>query len=47
MTIQVQDLGRMPYVAAMELQRQVHQRVLEENQAPTLLLVEHDPVVTG
>lgn len=46
MTLHVQDLGRMPYVVAMSVQRQVHQRVLEGVQGPTLLLVEHDPVIT-
>jgi lipoate-protein ligase B len=40
------DLGRMAYVPALEIQRATHQRVLDRLDPPTLLLVEHDPVIT-
>ena len=42
----VRDLGRMAYLPALQLQRQVHQRVLDQQSPQTLLLVEHDPVIT-
>ncbi len=42
----VVDLGRMSYAAALEVQRQTHQRVLDGLTPPTLILVEHNPVIT-
>ncbi len=44
--LQVQDLGRMPYAAAFDVQRRAHDRVLAAATPMTLLLVEHDPVIT-
>lgn len=40
------DLGRLAYQPALRIQRKAHHRVLEEQEPPTLLLVEHDPVIT-
>ena len=42
----VRDLGRMAYAPALLLQREVHQRVLDRSSPQTLLLVEHEPVIT-
>ena len=42
----IRDLGRMAYAPALEVQRQVHQQVRDDLAPPTLLLVEHDPVIT-
>lgn len=42
----VNDLGQMPYAAALQLQREIHQSVLQGQAPPTLLLVEHEPVIT-
>ncbi|MCX5659524.1 MAG: lipoyl(octanoyl) transferase LipB [Planctomycetota bacterium] len=42
----VTDLGRLAYAPALELQRTTHQRVLDRLEPPTILLVEHDPVIT-
>ncbi len=42
----VEDVGRMSYVDAAALQREVHGRVVDGTGPQTLLLVEHDPVVT-
>ncbi len=36
----------MPYAHALALQREVNLAVAQGNQPPTLLLVEHDPVIT-
>jgi lipoyl(octanoyl) transferase len=44
--IRVEDLGRLGYVAALRRQREVLQGVLEGTGPATLLLVEHDPVIT-
>jgi lipoyl(octanoyl) transferase len=46
LTLAVRDLGRLAYAPAMQVQVQVHQAVLDGDQPPTLLLVEHDPVIT-
>jgi lipoyl(octanoyl) transferase len=40
------DLGRLDYREAWDLQRAVHADVAEGRRPPTLLLVEHDPVIT-
>ena len=40
------DLGRMAYAQALAMQRQINQEVIEGRRPPTLLLVEHDPVIT-
>jgi len=43
---EVQDLGRLAYAPALARQRLIHQQVLAGQSPPTLLLVEHDPVIT-
>jgi lipoate-protein ligase B len=43
---QLTDLGRMAYLPALEIQRATHQRVLDHRAPATVLLVEHDPVIT-
>lgn len=40
------DLGRLPYREAHEVQLETHAAVVEGRSPPTLLLVEHDPVIT-
>ena len=40
------DLGRMAYAPALERQRQQNLAVSRGEAGPTLLLVEHDPVIT-
>ncbi len=42
----MRDLGRLAYAEALVVQRRVHQRVLDGQDPQTLLLVEHDPVIT-
>ena len=42
----VTDLGRMPYAQALAVQRATHERVVAGAAPATLLLVEHDPVIT-
>jgi len=42
----VVDLGRLDYREAWDVQRAVHAAVAAGERAPTLLLVEHDPVIT-
>lgn len=44
--LDVIDLGRMEYRAAMERQRSLHERVSAGEAGPSVLLVEHDPVIT-
>lgn len=46
MSIVFEDLGRLGYTAAFEKQRAVHERVLAGDAPPTILFVEHDPVIT-
>jgi len=41
----VHDLERLSYLDALVIQQQTHQQVLDGGR-PTLLLVEHDPVIT-
>jgi lipoyl(octanoyl) transferase len=46
----VRDLGRMPYAATLDLQRDLQREVIETRRSPEtrsmyLLLVEHDPAV--
>jgi len=43
--LDVRDLGRLAYLDACAVQQQTHQHVLDGGR-PTLLLVEHDPVIT-
>lgn len=43
--LNVLDLGRLAYAPALEIQRQIHERVLAGGPA-TLILVEHEPVIT-
>jgi lipoyl(octanoyl) transferase len=42
----VADLGRMAYVPALALQRDTHQRVVDGSAPQTVMLVEHDAVIT-
>ncbi|CAN5799576.1 lipoyl(octanoyl) transferase LipB [soil metagenome] len=42
----VRDLGRLPYRDAWDVQLQTHADVAEGRLPPTLLLVEHPPVIT-
>ena len=42
-----QDAGMVEYVAAWDLQREVHQRVADGDQGDTVLLLEHPPVFTA
>jgi len=42
----VRDLGRLAYGPALAEQRRVNQAVIEGDHPPTLLLVEHAPVIT-
>ncbi|MEM7680741.1 MAG: lipoyl(octanoyl) transferase LipB [Planctomycetota bacterium] len=42
----VRDLGRMAYRPAFEVQEQTHQAVVDGVGPETILLVEHDPVLT-
>jgi lipoyl(octanoyl) transferase len=43
---EVVDLGRLDYLSAWDVQRAFHADVADGRRAPTLLLVEHDPVIT-
>ncbi len=43
---EVVDLGRLDYREAWDAQRAVHAEVAAGDRAPTLLLVEHEPVIT-
>jgi lipoyl(octanoyl) transferase len=43
---EVRDLGRLDYREAWDVQRATHAAVAEGRAAPTLLLVEHPPVIT-
>lgn len=43
---QVHDLGRLAYGPALERQRAVNEAVIAGEAPPTLLLVEHEPVIT-
>ena len=42
-----EDTGLVDYLAAWELQRQVHARVADGEQSDTVLLLEHPPVFTA
>lgn len=42
----VRDLGRLPYRDAWDVQLATHAAVVEGREPPTLLLVEHTPVLT-
>lgn len=45
-SLPVVDLGRMAYAPAVEVQRRYHADVVAGERPSTLLLVEHDPVIT-
>lgn len=45
-TITTRDLGRLGYAESLDLQRELNQRVIDGEAPPTILLVEHDPVIT-
>lgn len=44
--LEFRDLGRIGYEQALQMQRDLHQEVREGRRGPTVLLLEHDPVVT-
>ena len=44
--LEVTDLGRLAYVDALDTQRRLNQAVIDGSAPPTLLLVEHEPVIT-
>ncbi|AIE85269.1 lipoyl(octanoyl) transferase LipB [Fimbriimonas ginsengisoli] len=44
--MEVLELGRMAYQPCVELQRSILEEVVERERASTLILVEHDPVLT-
>ncbi len=46
MTPHFQDLGCIEYQEAYRLQIDLHDRVLNQQQPPTILLLEHPPVIT-
>lgn len=46
MTFEVIDLGRMGYEVAFARQLEIHAEVMAGERPSTLLLVEHDPVIT-
>jgi lipoyl(octanoyl) transferase len=46
MSLVVRDLGRMRYGPAFELQQRLNQQVIDGEAPATLLLVEHEPVIT-
>jgi lipoyl(octanoyl) transferase len=45
--VRFEDAGLVDYVAAWDLQREVHQRVADGEQGDTVLLLEHPPVFTA
>lgn len=45
-TLEFGDLGRMAYSPAFALQQELHEKVLAGQAPPTILLLEHEPVVT-
>ncbi len=45
-TFIVQDLGSLDYKEAWQVQLETHKAVAEDLQPPTLILVEHPPVIT-
>jgi lipoyl(octanoyl) transferase len=42
----VRDLGRLAYAPALDAQRRLNQAVIDGAAPPTVLLVEHEPVIT-
>lgn len=44
--IRFRDLRQLAYLPALDTQRQLHEQVLAGSAPPTVLLVEHDPVIT-
>jgi len=45
--VNFQEAGLVDYLAAWDLQREVHQRVADREQPDTVLLLEHPPVFTA
>ncbi|MFA9479692.1 lipoyl(octanoyl) transferase LipB [Phycisphaerales bacterium AB-hyl4] len=45
-SMQVRDLGQISYAEALSLQRELNEAVIAGDAPPTLLLLEHDPVIT-
>ncbi len=46
MKFQVRDLGRLSYTEALEVQKETLEKVVNGESPSTLLLVEHNPVIT-
>ena len=44
--LRIIDLQRIAYAPALELQREIHAQVVAGQAPPTVLLLEHDPVIT-
>ena len=44
--ILTRDLGQIAYSEALSLQREINQQLIDGQTQPTVLLVEHDPVIT-
>lgn len=44
--VRLWDLGRQPYGAVWDLQRELHAAVAAESEPETWIVVEHDPVIT-
>lgn len=44
--ILTRDLGQLAYGPALDLQRQINQQLIDGQVQPTILLVEHPPVIT-
>ena len=45
-SLRILDLGRMPYAGCLAMQREIHAQVVADELPQTVLLVEHDPVIT-
>jgi len=43
---EVRELGLLPYQEAWDIQKEIHSAIVAGESAPTLLLVEHPPVIT-
>ena len=46
MKVEIIDLGRMPYREALAIQQEIMKKAMDGEVGDTLLLVEHDPVIT-
>ena len=43
---EVRELGLLPYQEAWDIQKEIHSAIVAGKSGPTLLLVEHPPVIT-